>query len=679
MDEKALRERFTEDVPPEWVKTAVRALAEGLDLQPFVLREGGDTRCPEDIPTIVEAVVQEIARQHGVALHACAAWKESGGTMVTTQASSLPDPRRNSRTTKFDVLRHHAHFALTNGGFSGGPAAEDSYPVPWPDFAMGARPALPPQHPDWRQEKENLIDWFDKLWKWQGGEESPNWEAIVEDIRNGHFQYVEAKRLPKEYTESGKAPAICTPESWNMPMTGVWSGHVRSTMDIWGRVSPTKTGAAFQFRKIDDREDEDDIIHDTFMLAAHPDSDLDWPLTSLLFERRIRRAMATPSAAGKARAAALYNQGGDLFARAVENVPNLEVLRDRLCDYERQLPPEAEPVSIKEIESTWHPAAARVFRDPATFAQNWDPSEVEYPPEFSSRLVTGHHRWGVTALRDWLSSKPFWDQQGHYLQSGMSGVVVAFWTIVQYAENVAMVIPADDSAAKHLHELDLAVYGRADYRILGRCADILIQQIGQCSAELFRSLPQVDTDLEKRHAAWRLTRWVECSSNGLDHDLLANGSFPPPPLNVFEESYRQVANAQVTGVGGQEPLTITTSRTDQPAIASSDQGRAGHISPERQEMVADTPLNKKALATSTPLAQAKLRRGTEGTLPVATSGKPPQAAAPGRAEATPKKAAVVARNLVESGTAATPNVLPTEQSVSRPGAEDRLREFARAN
>ncbi|KAG9085111.1 hypothetical protein FS749_004693 [Ceratobasidium sp. UAMH 11750] len=173
--------------------------------------------------------------------------------------------------------------------------------------------------------------------------------------------------------------------------------------------------------------------------------------------------MENTTSPGTARAAALYDQGSEFVARAAKNVRGLEDLRNRLRNYERQLPPEAEQVSIEEAESTWHPAAARVFRNPATFAQNWDPSKVVYPLVFRLRLAEGHIRWSASALYHWFASEPFWDQQSNVLKGGTSGIAVAFWAIVQYVENVARLAPDDGATRYRLKELMFAKLGAARF------------------------------------------------------------------------------------------------------------------------------------------------------------------------------------------------------------------------
>ncbi|KAG8709240.1 hypothetical protein FRC08_018443, partial [Ceratobasidium sp. 394] len=157
------------------------------------------------------------------------------------------------------ALQHFLHFSLGRAGRGFDVPPEDAYPVPWPDFTMHARPALPPAHPNWEQEKRNLIAWFALLWQWQGGNSKPDWDKMVWDVGNGLFERIDMKRLPQPLLLDSP------PEKWGEATTLAWSKHIRSTMDKWGRVLRSKGDTAFQFRKIKDvLEGEQPIVHDNF-------------------------------------------------------------------------------------------------------------------------------------------------------------------------------------------------------------------------------------------------------------------------------------------------------------------------------------------------------------------------------------------------------------------------------
>ncbi|KAG8731343.1 hypothetical protein FRC10_001786 [Ceratobasidium sp. 414] len=161
--------------------------------------------------------------------------------------------------------------------------------MPWPDFGMAARPALPPQHPNWEQEKDNLINWFRKLWLWQGGYEDLRWAVLVKDINTGNFEYFDKDQLPTEYVREKDRRKLTVPAEWDEETTAIWSSCVRSTMDSWGRDPLSRASTALQFRRVN--LEEEPKTYETFLLEPPACSDLDWKTPVLLFERRVKRAV----------------------------------------------------------------------------------------------------------------------------------------------------------------------------------------------------------------------------------------------------------------------------------------------------------------------------------------------------------------------------------------------------
>ncbi|KAG9084899.1 hypothetical protein FS749_004842, partial [Ceratobasidium sp. UAMH 11750] len=62
-----------------------KSLIAGLDLAPLPLRNPEEAGDDVVIPfvQVLEGVVEELARQYHVNIHACAVWGETGGTVVT--------------------------------------------------------------------------------------------------------------------------------------------------------------------------------------------------------------------------------------------------------------------------------------------------------------------------------------------------------------------------------------------------------------------------------------------------------------------------------------------------------------------------------------------------------------------------------------------------------------------
>ncbi|KAG8700018.1 hypothetical protein FRC08_004968 [Ceratobasidium sp. 394] len=495
-DEKHWREYYTAARPNKWIYECVDQLAAGLKREPRVLQEKGDVRSPDTISNVIEAVVEEVARQfHGLSIYTCAMWKEGKDRMVTTQAMCLPDPHPEANRWRSATVHHFAHFALGYGGISGGLDPENAYPVAWPDFEMAARPALPPRHPNWNQEKGNVVDWFEKLWSWEGAYDNLEWAVIVTDINEGNFKYFEKHRLPAEYAREKDRRKFMEPAEWDEETTVIWSNHIRSAMDVWGRVMISQINRALQFRQVDQQYESK--IYETFLLEPPQCCDLDWQTPALLFEKRVKRAMAaTPARVGQERANTLYKSADRLVAEVGDRVRGLASLLVKLREYESFVPAEVATIPATERSHDWHPAAAQVSRTLETFADNTSMTKHVFPEEFLSRLARGHYRWDVTAFRDWIESNPFWEGGAKMLRGGTAGIAVAFFAILHYALNVARVMPKDDEEAGLLCDRDQAVYGRADFRTLTQCVERIAQQIEAATLASrswrLRFPPQVD-------------------------------------------------------------------------------------------------------------------------------------------------------------------------------------------
>ncbi|KAG8730251.1 hypothetical protein FRC10_002951 [Ceratobasidium sp. 414] len=468
-------------------------------------------RASKTIPNVIEAVVEEITRQyHGIAVYTCAMWREEGDQMVTTKALRLPDACPEVGELRSATVQHFAHFALGHGGISRGLDAENTYPMPWPNFSMGVRPALPLQHPNWEQEKNNLIDWFKKLWSWQGGYEDLQWVVLVKDVNAGNFEYFDKDRLPVEYVKGKDRRKLMELVEWDEETTVIWSSFVHSTMDIWGQVPLSQTSTALQFRWVNlQREPK---TYETFLLEP---------------PACVKRTMgATPAREGEVRASALYDHMVQSVAEIGEQVCGLDSLLRKLHKYESLVSADFLPkktdhlkvVTIPSVERShnWHPAAAQVSRVLETFADNADLAKHTFPEEFLSRLVRGHHWWDITALRDWVQLKPFWDDGAKMLCGGTAGIAVAFFAILHYALNVACVMTKDKEDVDRLCDQDKAVYGWADFRTLSQCAEAITQQLAECAISELAQLRLTSSDFEDRYSAWSPKVWVQRGSDDAD-------------------------------------------------------------------------------------------------------------------------------------------------------------------
>ncbi|KAG9074768.1 hypothetical protein FRC06_010478 [Ceratobasidium sp. 370] len=227
---------------------------------------------------------------------------------------------------------------------------------------------------------------------------------------------------------------------------------------------------------------------------------------------------------GEARASTLYDHAVQLVAEIGEKVRGLDSLLKKLRKYE----------SLVDRSDDWHPAAAQVSRALETFADNADLTKHTFPDEFLSRLARGHYRWDVTALRDWIQSKPFWDDGAGMIRGGTAGIAVGFFAILHYALNVTRVMPKNAQDADRLCDQDKAVYGRADFRTLSQCVDAIAQQLAECPISELAELRLTGSDFEDRYSAWLPNVWVQRDSDGTEDVATITAS--RPSFNVFSAS-----------------------------------------------------------------------------------------------------------------------------------------------
>ncbi|KAG9078581.1 hypothetical protein FRC06_008300 [Ceratobasidium sp. 370] len=602
-NEHQLRMSLTCEGTAIWVKETIETLAKGLELPPVSLQDG-ENFCPAElVPNLIEAFAYEVRRRYNVAVYAAAVWKESEDTLAVTQALKMPDARMGDDDYSYSTVQHLAWFALENSGIGRGVLPTHAHPTIWPDFSMGARPSLPPVHPDWREELFHLQQWFTYLWRWQGGRRSPNWAAIVEDINEGRFGYFEKQRLPAAFLP------LVDIDHWDEATTRLWSKHIRSAMDGVGRVLPDKRDTAIQFRKIDDRENGD-IIHRDFCADADIGGSLDWPLESLLFERRIRRCTEDRHSH---RSVGLYDFATPLLSRLASSVADLDELRKRLNDYEQCfVVPEA-----TEATSNWHPAALCVFRQADQVAYNADPARIIYPAEFLSRDRPGHSAWSATALWDFLLRKPFCTNGSGILNGGSSGVAVGFYAILQYAFNVLRVAPKDKEEEEIMIDRDMHVYGRAELRTLAQCVSILLQDLQVSKDKLAATAREPDSallpcDLEARFGSWTPTCFVEREGDG-GEEIIPMTKIRRPSQNAFDTLL--VGGGTDSSDAGEESdegesMSISESEPDtrRTSAAGSIETLHGNIGNDTQESLVTSQVDGSAIARRSGVVHSSPRR-----------------------------------------------------------------------
>lgn len=171
--------------------------------------------------------------------------------------------------------------------------------------------------------------------EYQGGADTPPWNVIFADVASGGEMYFEKKRLPAlPWTEAD-------PINWDEESTMLWSRHIRSTMDEWGRVRESAVDTAVQFRTL--VRQGATIVSNVFVREPHSDSTLMWSIPALMFEQRVRRAMQAPTAEIDSPIARLYEGATTLVQSVCNTLPDLERLGNRLRAYELSLPQEVSP------------------------------------------------------------------------------------------------------------------------------------------------------------------------------------------------------------------------------------------------------------------------------------------------------------------------------------------------
>lgn len=234
---------------------------------------------------------------------------------------------------------------------------EEAYPVCYPDMGLDGHPCLPPVHPDWTQEKENIIEWFDYKWGWyrpdiqhclrlnnitafQGGQGKPDWERISNEINDGSYKTIALARLPARHLPFPK------PEDWDQNQTVMWSNILRESMDTLGRPDPDRLTTAFQFYRIDGADGSMSHEDIEFRKEIHQDSPLRYGFPAMYYDGRVDKyeeslKRGKAPAANERRARLVLSPPCEtLVHKAAARVPNLQECFDLLVQYEGTNAPE---------------------------------------------------------------------------------------------------------------------------------------------------------------------------------------------------------------------------------------------------------------------------------------------------------------------------------------------------
>ncbi|KAG9086173.1 hypothetical protein FS749_003856 [Ceratobasidium sp. UAMH 11750] len=411
--------------------------------------------------------------------------------------------------------------------------------MPYPDPAMDARPALPVEHVNWIQERETLVIFFTFLWKWQGGPGEPAWPAIVADINSGAYLTIDRQRLPAEHHP------FVDPRDWGEIVTRSYSRHLRLSHNDQGCALASAFATCFQFRRLFDEHGDplfDEILFRTMM---HPQSNMFWGVSPLLYGRRILPDKGNPMRDISHGAGHYAPVEGHVLLAKVHVKEVLELYLDviQLDDADTPDAPEPDPVTL----SKWHPAALHalmVVPNPANLAEGWD-----FGDQWRCRTADGHGCWSSANLREWVSSFPFPRGESGTLLTGQYGPGIAFLAILYYVLNVGPHMALTTEQRDAMIVQDLAVYGKAEMRDLMLAARSLMQNIRPHLVTQPSPGQQYPSDQVARASPWTPNQWLHVMTDGVRIDIPAL-CIQRPDWNLF------------AGTIGDDPFNIAISEHD---------------------------------------------------------------------------------------------------------------------
>ncbi|KAG9096701.1 hypothetical protein FS749_007924 [Ceratobasidium sp. UAMH 11750] len=507
-------------------KAALQDLLDGTGRPPYWQR--GETVESGRVAGIIHAIASKVARQFNLNIFLCGGWKGKGNRLLVAQKLQIIDHDLGDSFATNVVRQHFADFICRVGGIPGGLDATEAYPVPYPDFGMEGRPALPPEHPLWEQERSNIVEWLNLLYLWQGASEGLDWDRIKDDINERKYETIDKHRLPLEHVPFEH------PDRWDEGMTRAWSRHIRGTMNQFGCVDPERTETAFQFRAIYD--EDGNLLSDnvTFLATCAREGAIEYTTPAFMYARRVVRTAPESAAATEDRASDLYpSRFRAMVQEAAAIVPELENLWDTIQAYESKNPPQAAAPSDAEL-AAWPRAVQRIVRDPQCFPDNY--TQWEYPDDFVDLDNEQWGSWDISSFSRWISSNPFFNASTQLQGGGYHGICTGFLALLQYCWNISRIRPRDDAAAATMVQQGRAVYGPQDLYFLSRSALTLGRQINEAISLLPQTAPTLESDRLLRRQSWAPDAWFEVSPDGAEDEL------PPiqlhrsrrPALNVFE-------------------------------------------------------------------------------------------------------------------------------------------------
>ncbi|KAG8720858.1 hypothetical protein FRC08_017739 [Ceratobasidium sp. 394] len=521
-------------------RCALRALASGSRAPPLWMAGKSPKEQRQTVSACLDAAITEISRQFNVNVYGCAVWKDEDETLATTQVVQLIDQDYGLSNKMIRARQHFSDYVCRSVGIALVVKTEEAYPVPFPDLSMDARPALPPEHPNWEQERDNISEWFMFLHMWQGGNDGPNWYLIQTDLNTQKYKMIEKVRLPVAHIP------FVVPDDWNENITRTWSKHLWSCTDDFGLI---------------DEDEKPYRVDLEFRDECFNTSGLEYGMPALMYAERVERERQAMSASASNCVAQLYPEAASRYIdQAVQYVPSMAVLWSALRGYEARNPPQA-PVPSSAGLAAWPRPAKQVNRDITSIQDNYD--NHDYPDEF---LDLEHEHWGswnTSKLHTWILSNPFLDESSSLQMGGPHGICVGFISVLQFTLNYARVTPRTPAAERSLLSQGRAVYGPRELYFLRRSADKLLDFVKSSGVLLPALRLKYDTDVALRRQSWRPQGWSNISFDGTTTELPASeldlGNHPSS--NVFDDTTEEHWDT-VTGFNTTATTDITSSSFD---------------------------------------------------------------------------------------------------------------------
>ncbi|KAG8715479.1 hypothetical protein FRC08_010530 [Ceratobasidium sp. 394] len=466
----------------------------GFDKPPAVLVDGQQAS-PQEMRRLVQALTRELSRQLNGNVCMCIVVGKEGNTVLTTHAYEFLDKFQEANIKPMSLEMQLAQVVCSTSIITAA-SAESPYPVVFPDNSPTREPRLPPQHPSWIQEFENLLDWAQKVYESDGGHGRLDWEAVAADGQAERYHIIPRECLPNREP----FPAIA---DFSEAHTYRFAAHFRHLQErrSFGSIRP------LYFKSVCDENGVwRPVTHDSRHITS-PDSTLRWYNPSVQFGQRVER-MPDLMSFGSWAYEGIEDRVAlaDVFMRE-HGCSGVMILYQGLKEYEDLAAPEAPQLTDAEL-SSWHPAARYTVRLPSITKRDCD---YRFPNDWVDRNARGHAKWSVSAFWTWLASGALRTPTG-VLMIGLHGASAGFHTLVHYILNVLAVFSITTEQRNARIEDDLRVFDRTDLSELSRCVEVLQEQLQASRNRL--PPPPTPRDHELRSSTWRPAFWQSVQSDG---------------------------------------------------------------------------------------------------------------------------------------------------------------------